>query len=157
MTELGGQLMLIAVGPRRCAVPVGEVAEVVTLQPLHPIPGAPAILAGAMNSHGRILPVISLAALWGLPTATADNSRLVVFDDWLASMAVLADDVLAIIPLSEVLEEDEADVSGVTRRLMMADGEVDLLTCQELLGELERLLPDRRGLGAEPAAMATEG
>ena len=149
--------MLIAVGPRRCALPVGDVAEVATCQPLHTIPGAPSVLAGAMNSHGRILPVVSLASLWGLPPETGCDTKLIVFDNWLADMALLADDVLAIVPLSEVLEEDEAEAPGVERRLLLADGEVDLLTCQGLLGEVERRLQGRRGLETEPAVLAREG
>lgn len=154
MTEMGGQLMVMTVGPRRYAVSVAEVAEVANFPSLHPIPGAPSLLAGAMNSHGRILPVISLVRLWGVTSAVAEG-KVIVFEDWLASMAVLVDEVPTIVPTSAVLEEDDADEPGVDRRLMLADGEVGLVTCQGLLEEVERQLRERRDL--EDVAVPTAG
>lgn len=145
MTEMGGQLMLVAVGPRRLALPVSEVAEVVTPPLLHPVPGAPPLVSGAMNAHGRILPVISLAELWEL-VPTADDGRVVIFDDWVAAMAVEVDQVLGIVPATAILEEDESREPAVVQQLMLADGEADLVTCQSLLEELEQRLRERRGL-----------
>jgi chemotaxis signal transduction protein len=155
MTEMGGQLMVLAVGPRRYAVSVSEVAEVNAFPELHPIPGAPPLLAGAMNSHGRILPVISLAELWGL-ASTAAEGKVVVFDDWVAAMAVLVDEVLTIVPAAAVLEEDESQEPGVVRQLMLADGEAGLLSCQGLLEEMERRLRDRRFFGTATDSLAVE-
>jgi purine-binding chemotaxis protein CheW len=153
MTEMGGQLMLVAVGPRRFAVPVSEVAEVVAPPILHPVPGAPPLVIGAMNAHGRILPVISLAELWGL-APTADDGRVIIFDDWVAAMAVAVDQVTGIVPLTAILEEDESSEPAVSRQLILADGEADLVTCQSLLEELEQRLRDRPGLVAAGSASA---
>jgi purine-binding chemotaxis protein CheW len=155
MTEIGGQLMVIAVGPRRYAVPVTEVAEVVTLPVLHAVPGAPSLLAGAMNSHGRILPVISLAELWDLSPVAAEG-KVIVFDDWVAAMAVLVDEVLTIIPMTSVLEEDESHEPGVVRQLMLADGEAGLVTCQGLLEVLELRFSRHRVFGAAAVLPAGE-
>ena len=155
MTEMGGQLMLFSAGPRRFAVPVVEVAEVMESPLLHPIPGAPPLLAGAMNFHGRILPVISLAEFWGLPPAPADG-KVIVFDDWVASMGILADEVQNIIPVTSVLEEDESREAGVTRQLLLAEGKADLITCQVLLEEMERRLRSRRSFPAQIDSPPTE-
>jgi chemotaxis signal transduction protein len=108
-----------------------------------------------MNSHGRILPVISLAELWGL-ASTAAEGKVVVFDDWVAAMAVLVDEVLTIVPAAAVLEEDESQEPGVVRQLMLADGEAGLLSCQGLLEEMERRLRDRRFFGTATDSLAVE-
>lgn len=139
MTEQMGRLMLVSVGSRRFAVPLSDVAEVTTLQQLHPVPGAPSEVSGAINRNGRIVPVISLAAFWGMAPFPAADPRLVVFHPRCAAMALLVDGVGDIVGWDAVLEEDAAMDRGVARQLMFADGEVGLVTCQGILEEVEEM------------------
>jgi chemotaxis signal transduction protein len=128
--------------------------EVVPSPLLHPVPGSPPLVSGAMNAHGRVLPVISLTELWGLVPAAADG-MVVIFDDWVAAMAVQVDEVFGIVPTTAVLEEDSHE-PAVVRQLMLADGEAGLVTCQSLLGELEQRFLERRGRTADAAVSAGE-
>ena len=45
-------------GAERRAIELRWVKEIITLGPVVPVPGAPPEIAGAVNYHGRILPVL---------------------------------------------------------------------------------------------------
>ena len=58
---------LVRLGGRSFAVEVVEAREVVVLDAITPVPGAPAPLVGVMNLRGTALPVIEARPLLGLP------------------------------------------------------------------------------------------
>ena len=61
------------------AMPMGWVQEVRSMQPLRPIPHAPASLSGVIAWRGRCLPVIDLTQrLTGIPSAESNSRRLLI-------------------------------------------------------------------------------
>jgi purine-binding chemotaxis protein CheW len=71
--------VLLRLGGSRFAVAMSDVAEVTALPPVTRLPGAPAWLAGVANWRGRMLPVLDIRTLVGVPvTPLASSARLVV-------------------------------------------------------------------------------
>jgi purine-binding chemotaxis protein CheW len=64
-------------GAEHYALPVENVREIVDAGDISPVPGASALVLGVRNLRGQVLPVFSLAALFGIP-ADERPARLVV-------------------------------------------------------------------------------
>ena len=52
---------------------MADVAEVTALPPVTRLPGAPAWLAGVANWRGRMLPVLDIRTLVGVPVMSPDR------------------------------------------------------------------------------------
>ena len=137
MTDQEERILLFALGDERFALDLKETTEVLEPPEIFPVPGAPSFIAGAINSHGRPLPVVDLPALLGRGGLRPDG-KVVVLDSRVADMAVWVDTVLAVVPYSAVLEEGEREDLGITKVLMLADGEVSLMSAVSLLEVVEK-------------------
>lgn len=67
------QVLVLEIEDERYGIELADVAEV--LEPVHctPVPGAPPTIAGVINVHGEIRPVLDLARLLGIEVV-ADGS-----------------------------------------------------------------------------------
>ena len=92
------QLLPFVVGYETYALELVEVQEVVENQKVHPFPGSPEIVAGAINFHGRIIPVIDLAQLLNFSSEKI-GQRLIVLINQRGPVALGVDQVQAIINL----------------------------------------------------------
>ena len=72
------EVLSFSLGGERYAVETCYVAEVRELAGLTSLPGAPSFLAGVTSLRGRVLAVIDLGALFGLPEVDATDSGLVI-------------------------------------------------------------------------------
>jgi chemotaxis signal transduction protein len=71
--------VLLRLGGSRFAVAMADVAEVTSLPSVTRLPGAPGWLVGVANWRGRMLPVLDIRTLVGVPmTPLATSARLVV-------------------------------------------------------------------------------
>jgi len=61
------QLVVFALNGQRYALPLAVVARIVRAVEVTPLPGAPAMVLGAIDVAGRVLPVLSLRRRFGLP------------------------------------------------------------------------------------------
>ena len=90
------QLLPFKVGYETYALELVEVQEVVENQKIYDFPGSPAVVAGAIDFHGRIVPVIDLAQLLNFPTGNL-GQRLIVLINERGPVALGVDQVRAII------------------------------------------------------------
>lgn len=89
------ELVIFTLTGERYALESRCVLQVVKLQDLVRMPGAPDHLLGLTNLRGEILPVFDLRALLGLSRARLDDlSRLLVLGDGEPELGILADAVL---------------------------------------------------------------
>lgn len=58
-------MLIMAVGARRCALPVAHVIETMRPLPIEPVASAPAFVLGVAVVRGGPVPVVDLAALQG--------------------------------------------------------------------------------------------
>ncbi len=63
------QLLPFMLGEERYGLKLTDIQEVIEEPVLHYLPAAPATLIGAVNVHGRILPVLDIARLLGFGQA----------------------------------------------------------------------------------------
>lgn len=71
------QLLPFMLGDERYGLKLTEIQEIVEDASLHYLPAAPATIIGAVNVHGRILPVLDLARQLGFETDT-HSPRMIV-------------------------------------------------------------------------------
>ncbi len=101
------QLLPFKVGYETYALELVEVQEVVEDQMIHPFPGSPNVVAGAIGFHGRIVPVLDLARLLGFPTGKM-GQRLIVLVNRRGPVALGVDQVRAIISV-EINQTSQID------------------------------------------------
>ncbi|MCA1823198.1 MAG: chemotaxis protein CheW [Mycobacteriales bacterium] len=91
--------VVVRLGEARFALPMDAVAEVGRLPALTRVPGVPPWVAGVANWRGRVLGIIELRGLLGIP-ADADagqSARLVLLQQGGAAVGVLTDRVDGVI------------------------------------------------------------
>lgn len=86
------RLLPFRVGPVRYGLEIEAIQEVADNPPLSSVPQGGAHLLGAINLHGRILPVIDLAGLLAQPASSRDP-RLVVLSSEFHGLALAVSDV----------------------------------------------------------------
>ena len=75
------QLLRLASGGERLAVPIGSVREILEVGRLTPVPRTPDFIRGVMNLRGAVVPVLDLSARLGLQgTVLARRSAIVVVE-----------------------------------------------------------------------------
>ena len=81
------------------ALPIGDVAEIISLQRIIPVPTTPSFIRGLINLRGAVIPVVDVRQRLGLPPVEpGDRSCIVVVRTDDEEIGLLVDSV------SEVLE-----------------------------------------------------
>lgn len=133
------RLLIFRVNGARCGLDLYDVSEVLETFTLYPIPRAPALLSGAVNSHGILTPVVDLGRY--LDTGPlGDSGTLLVLDRQRVTCALLVDGVETVVPFAEVLGTGPADGPEFSRTLRLADGPVPLLDFEGVVAGVERIL-----------------
>ncbi len=73
-----GKYLTFVLESEHYSVPVLKVREITRLCPVTPVPRMPAFILGVINLRGKIVPVIDLRELFGLPKLTDVNRACVV-------------------------------------------------------------------------------
>ena len=132
---------------RLAGMPVGlsasAVRNIVRSVAIAPLPGAPAIIEGAINLHGRIVPVVDLRSRLELPAlANAPDQFLVILETSDRFIAVRVDDVDDVTDVATAGLETQADLSPVLQRLSgvaaTADGALVIYDADAFLTQAER-------------------
>src|SRR5690349_6059365 len=80
------------------ALDILHVHEIIRIQPVTPVPGAPIYIEGLINLRGRVVPVVDLRKRFGLATREInDRSRIIVVQ--------VSDDIVGVVvdAVSEVI------------------------------------------------------
>lgn len=72
------QYLRFALGGGVYAVPIASVREILELSPTTALPLMPAFVRGVMNLRGAVVPVIDIAARFGLPPAVVGRRTCIV-------------------------------------------------------------------------------
>lgn len=119
------------------AVEIVHVREVCQLRDLTALPGTPPFLAGVMNLRGRILAIVDLRRLFGLPAAgLTELNRIIVLHHGTDEVGLLADavDGVRAVPLSD-LQAGLPTLTGIREKFLKG-----------ITGELMVVLDARRML-----------
>jgi purine-binding chemotaxis protein CheW len=100
-----GQYLLFRIASEAYAVGVVETSEVLEYRPPTPVPGAPPWVPGLLAIRGKPVPVVDLAAKFGIPDRRPGDSACIVvvdlpIDGELSRLGILVDDMPAVIQLA---------------------------------------------------------
>jgi purine-binding chemotaxis protein CheW len=93
--------VVVRLGGGRFALPMDAVAEVGRTPNVTRVPGTPSWVTGVANWRGRILGVLDLRHLLGVPDASAGEGRLVVLQRGGSAVGVVAERVDGVIEVDE--------------------------------------------------------
>jgi len=114
-------------GGERYALPVAHVLRGDAPARVTPLPGVPPYYRGVITLRGRILSVLDLPRLWGLPVDRDPPApRLIVIQAARLTLALLADDILEIahFPLSAIVPPVTAGIGLAHVQGLSPDGTV---------------------------------
>jgi purine-binding chemotaxis protein CheW len=145
--------VIIRIGSSRFALSMDAVAQVGKLPGFTRVPGTPPWVAGVANWRGRVLGVVDLRPLLGLPDQAdgrAKDARLVILAMGPVQVGVLADRVDGVIDIDEGEMEptmltlgDEAG-SLLMGQAMDAEGPIGVLDDSAVFALRSRLVGARR-------------
>jgi purine-binding chemotaxis protein CheW len=143
------RVLRFSMGGETYAVEHGHIREVVPLSRVTPLPCVPSFVRGIINVRGRIVSLLDLKAILGLPdTGISPTSSVIILQSPSIEFGLLADEILGVaaIPLSSIqpslptLTEVRAEcLKGVT-----AEGLV-LLDARKLLADKNLVIEETVG------------
>jgi purine-binding chemotaxis protein CheW len=132
------QLLVFRLDGRRYALPLAVVDRVVRAVEVTPVPSAPAIVLGAINVHGRVLPVLNVRRRFLMP------DREIGPADWfLLAHTERQALVLAVDESEGVVERAASDIVGsaqIASGLELFPGVIRFDDGLVLIHDLERFL-----------------
>ncbi|OFW12510.1 MAG: chemotaxis protein CheW [Acidobacteria bacterium RIFCSPLOWO2_02_FULL_67_21] len=132
------QLVVFRLDQQRYALPLAVVERVVHAVEITPLPNAPAIVLGAIDVHGRVIPVLDVRQRFLLP------DRQMCPADWFLVAHTARHTVVLVVDESEgVVERPQADIVVSTQIVPGLDdfpGVVRLDDGLVLIHDLERFL-----------------
>jgi chemotaxis signal transduction protein len=132
-------VIVLGIGKERYCVSLSDVAEILPLVRVTPVPGAAGIFSGVINVHGEIRPVIDLGRLLGIETGhKSDLPRVILLRRHGREMGLQIESVEQIRSLDPAnlrpAERDDVGsshyIKGSTKELLM------LLSTEALFAEL---------------------
>jgi purine-binding chemotaxis protein CheW len=87
------------------AIGIAKVSEIVEYETITTVPNTPVWIRGVTNLRGRVIPVVDLAAKFGLPSSVISKFSCIIITEVIfqgenLTMGVLADSVCQVIELS---------------------------------------------------------
>lgn len=109
------QFVTFAVGNEVFGVDMAPVKEIIRLPEVVHVPLAPDALLGLSNLRGKILPIVSLSRIFGLPDRAADDASRAVVIDLGQPLGFVVDRVASVIGVDVRQIEDAAAISTSVR------------------------------------------
>jgi purine-binding chemotaxis protein CheW len=146
MLDAPDRLLVFRLDGAEYALPIEQVAEIVRMVAITPVPGSPSWMAGAIDLRGSVIPVVDLRLRLGLPErAPQPSTPIMVGRTGSRVVGLIADEVVDVLDLApdriDALDEAAASgglVKGIARLDMglvavldlgrMADGSSDVLS-----------------------------
>lgn len=152
MQSAGREILVFEIGGRRFALPISCVKELVRAVATVPVPSAPAVVEGAMNLRGSVIPVLDLRRKLGLAARAVEPSDMMIIARTRGrSVALRVDRALELMTpeTTDTGPEGDGAFDGVAR---LSDGLAPILDPNDLLTESEAaaLLCVNGGPGPEP-------
>lgn len=123
----GQQVVVFDLSSEIYALDILHVHEIIRIQPVTPVPGAPDYIEGLINLRGRVVPVVDLRKRFGLPLrVTGDRARIIVVQVSDDIVGVVVDAVSEVITVSpEVVEPAAKVVSGLDAEYIRTIAKID--------------------------------
>lgn len=148
------QLLPFSLAYESYALALEDIQEVVENQTIYPFPAAPEAVVGAIGFHGRIVPVVDLAALLGFVSGPLGARLIVLVNDY-GPLALGVHHVHPIITFETETDEflhNPPERSFITGVLNRAGEMLSLLDLNAVIAELNELCIATGGTRAQARA-----
>lgn len=140
-------ILLTSLAGTRLGFSALAVREIVRSVAIAPFPGAPAIIEGALNLHGRIVPVVDVRHRLDLPALpNSPDQFLVVLETSDRYIAIRVDDIDEVLDIASSDLDDPSELSPVLRRVAgvaaTPDGAIVIYDADAFLTQAERAAMD---------------
>jgi purine-binding chemotaxis protein CheW len=144
MGDVEEQLVVFDVGEEVYGVDIGMVQEIIRMQAITKVPGAPSFVEGIINLRGKIIPVIDLRRRFRLPAGEAKkSSRIVVVEVDGPVIGMVVDAVSEVLRIpADCIEPPSMIVTGADSDYIR--GIAKLEDRLIILLQLERILSDEQ-------------
>jgi len=132
------QLVVFMLDGQHYALPLGTVGRIVRAVAVTPLPNAPAIVLGAINVQGTVIPVLNIRRRLQLP-----EREIGVTDQFVIAQTRQRTVALVIDEAQEVIEREQAAITSASRiipGLEHLQGVVELGDDLVLIHDLEKFL-----------------
>ncbi|MDW7973429.1 MAG: chemotaxis protein CheW [Thermodesulfovibrio sp.] len=136
------QLVTFTLGEEEYAVDILKVQEINRMKEITPIPNAPYYVEGVINLRGKVIPVVSLRKMFGLPEEEdRTKQKIMIMDIQGITTGVIVDTVSEVLRISASIVEppppvvcsvDTEFISGIAK---LADRLIVLLDMDRLISE----------------------
>ena len=140
-------ILLTSLAGTRLGFSALAVREIVRSVAIAPFPGAPAIIEGALNLHGRLVPVVDVRHRLDLPALpNSPDQFLVVLETSDRFIAIRVDDIDEVLEIATTDLDAPSELSPVLRRVAgvaaTADGALVIYDADAFLTQAERAAMD---------------
>jgi purine-binding chemotaxis protein CheW len=136
-----GENLVFALDDPRFALPLSMVEHVVRAVEITPLPRAPRVVLGVINARGRIIPVVDIRALLGLPAREIElGDQFIIARTSMRVLALLVDRVIGISEVPEgkvVCAESALPFAGYLRGVVQLEDGIVLIYDLDLFLSLE--------------------
>jgi purine-binding chemotaxis protein CheW len=143
------QIVVCELKDERYGIDIERVFEIIRLQPITVVPGAPGYVDGVINLRGHVIPVVDLAARFGLQrTSVTKASRIVVAGVGQARVGLVVDGVSEVLMIPDDAVEPApaattASMVGYVRGIAKTSESLVIMLDVDSLLELEVAMAER--------------
>lgn len=145
--------LTFALGGEEFGIDIGDVTEIIGVQPITPLPEVPHYIKGIVNLRGRVVPVIDVRLKFGKePAEYDDRTCVIVIEINSLTVGLIVDSVSEVtsIPIDQIVDPPERASMGEQNQYISGIGKVGdiivlLLDCDKLLQE-ESAIEENREL-----------
>ena len=151
------QLVVFDLAAEAYGVDIGAVREIIRMQDITKVPGAPALVEGIINLRGNVIPVVDLRKRFGLSVSERNrDNRILVVDIGGHDIGVVVDAVTEVLRISSDSVEPPSAVITTADSVYLL-GIVKLEGRLVILLDLEKVLTEsEKNALSEPTAMAAD-
>jgi purine-binding chemotaxis protein CheW len=125
------------------AISIAKVSEIVEYEAVTTVPNTPIWISGVTNLRGRVIPVVDLAAKFGLPASVISKFSCIIITEVIfqgenLTMGVLADSVKQVIELSADIEQTPPFGTRVKTEYLLGMGALGKKFC--LILDIDKVL-----------------
>jgi purine-binding chemotaxis protein CheW len=106
-------LVVFELDDREFALPVQDIAEILPMVLITPVPEVPSWVVGVVNLRGRVIPIVDLRTRLGMdPRPPELNTPILVAEQGTSKLGLIADAVRDVVELSEDALEPPAELGA---------------------------------------------
>ncbi|MGQ9473595.1 MAG: chemotaxis protein CheW [Candidatus Caldatribacteriaceae bacterium] len=151
------QLVAFQLGEESYGVDIAQVQEIIRMQPVTKVPGAPTFVEGVINLRGRVIPVLDLRKRFNLPARQdTKDTRIVVVEVPPHTVGMIVDAVDEVLRINEEkVEPPSPFIASVDTEYLKGVGKLEgklliLLDLAKVLSKEEKnALEDLKGMTKE--------